>query len=156
MVEPPDDRDPPIIEQDYLYGLKVVDIGDIRVARGMSRRPLSSCRHVQMVYDQKERRIWCKDCETTIEAFDAFLQIIEQFDAAASRAERVRQEVAAARNHNLVRIAAKKMDKAWSRKRSVPACPHCHAGLLPDDVDRMGAVSREIELARRKREQDHG
>jgi hypothetical protein len=52
-----DERDPPIEPLDYVGGVAVVVIGDVRVARGMSRRHHSSCPHVQLIYDQKERRL---------------------------------------------------------------------------------------------------
>lgn len=64
--------DEPIEDQNYLSGLTVIDIGDIRVSRGMTRRPVSSCGHRRMAYDPKERRIWCKDCEKDVDPFDAF------------------------------------------------------------------------------------
>jgi hypothetical protein len=67
--------DAPIEPLDYLYGVKVVDIGDARVKRGKSRRPIGTCPHKSMHYDQEERRVWCADCEATLEAFDAFRQI---------------------------------------------------------------------------------
>ena len=35
-------KDPPIIETEYLHGLSVIDIGDARVSRGLSRRPVSA------------------------------------------------------------------------------------------------------------------
>lgn len=148
-----DDKDPPIVEQDYLYGMKVVDIGDLRVARGMSRRPFSTCKHRPLVFDTKERRIWCKDCESNIEPFDAFLQIVEMFDRAAKDIERRQAEVAAAREHSILRIAAKKMDEKWRRKKMVPACPHCGSGIFPEDVDRMGSINREWEEAKRRRKE---
>ncbi len=53
-------------------------------------------------------------------------------------------------------LAAKRMDDLWRKKRAVPTCPHCGSGLLPEDTERMGRVSKEIEIARRKREADHG
>ena len=49
--------DAPIEPQEYLSGPTVVDIGDLRVARGLSRRPFSGCAHHSLVYDNKERRI---------------------------------------------------------------------------------------------------
>ncbi len=52
-----DERDPPIEPLDYVGGVAVVVIGDVRVARGMSRRYHSSCPHVQLIYDQKELRL---------------------------------------------------------------------------------------------------
>lgn len=146
-----DQKTPPIKEQEYLSGPKVVDIGDIRVARGLSRRPVSMCRHQHLVYDVNERRIWCKDCETDVEAFDAFQIIVGQWHRAHDKLDRQRQEIDQAKQANLVRIAAKRMDEQWRRKRSVPACPHCGCGLMPEDTEHMSRVSKEIEVARRAR-----
>lgn len=146
-----DKKDPPIVEMEYLSGLKVVDIGDIRVARGKSRRPYSACKHRAMAYDQQERRIWCKDCETDIEPFDAFLVICEHFNSAASRLERERQVIEEAKAHNIIRIAAKRIDELFRRKNMVPCCPHCSAGIFPEDVAKMASVNRKWEEVRRAR-----
>lgn len=148
-----DDKDPPIQEQEFLGGVKVIDIGDIRVARGLSRRPFSSCQHRQLVYDKNERRIWCKDCEKNIEAFDAFEQLVANFHAKADELERRAQKIEEAEAHQIIRIAAKRLDEIYRRKRMVPACPHCSGGLLPEDVPHIGTVSREWELVRRKRKE---
>lgn len=147
------DKTPPVVEHDFIYGMKVVDIGDLRVARGMSRRPVSACKHRPLVYDQKERRIWCKDCETDVEAFDAFLLIVENFKAAASEIERRQRDLEEAISHNIIRIAAKRMDEHFRRKKMVPTCPHCHHGIFPEDVPRMGSINREWEEARRARKE---
>lgn len=144
-------KNPPIIDQEYLSGLKVVDIGDIRVSHGMTRRPHTSCKHRAMAYDPRERRIWCKDCETEVEPFDAFVLICEQFDSAAQKIERQRKEIVEAREHNIIRIAAKQMDEKFRRKNVVPACLNCGAGIFPEDVPKMGSINREWELARRNR-----
>ena len=146
-----DRKDPPIIAHEYLAGLKVVDIGDIRVARGMSRRPHSSCNHRAMHYDERERRIWCGDCETDVEPFDAFLIVCKHFHKAADRLERERKAIEDAKAHNLTRIAAKKMDEHFRSHKMVPACPHCGSGIFPEDVMRMGSINKEWEQARRNR-----
>ena len=148
-----DSKDPPIIAQEYLSGLKVVDVGDIRVARGLSRRPYTSCQHRAMTYDQAERRIWCKDCETNVEPFDAFMIICQHFHKAADRLERERKAIEEAKAHNLSRIAAKSMDELFRRKNMVPACPHCRAGIFPEDVAKMSSVNRKWEAAKRSRDQ---
>ena len=150
------DKTPPIVEQDYLSGLKVVDIGDLRVARGMSRLPVSACKHRPLVYDQKERRIWCKDCETDVEAFDAFMLIVENFDRAAKEIERRQADVKEAVSHNIIRIAAKRMDELFRRKKMVPSCPHCGEGIFPEDVAKMGSINRQWEEARRARKAKEG
>lgn len=128
-----DERDPPIEALSYIAGVTVVDIGDIRVARGMSRRPFSMCRHVQLLYDAKERRIWCKDCENDVEPFDAFTALVENYDRALSAIARREQQLAEVEGFQARTLAAKGLDEAWRRRKIVPACPHCHHGLLPED-----------------------
>jgi hypothetical protein len=147
--EPP--KDPPIEPQDFVGGVKVVDIGDLRVARGFSRRPASVCTHPQLYYDRQERRIWCPDCEQNIEAFDAFEKLVENIYFATDSLNRRSAEIAEAEAHHMVSLAAKVVDKVWRGRREVPACPVCNAGLFPEDFKvRVGAtVGREYGAAYR-------
>lgn len=144
-----DVRTPPIEPQNYLGGVTVVDIGDARVARGMSRRPYSVCKHKMMIYDQKERRIWCKECEADVEHFDAFLILVAQFSSAAAEIQRRHEKVAEAERINITRIAAKNMEKAFRSRNMVPMCPHCTAGIFPEETAQLGMVGRDYETARR-------
>jgi hypothetical protein len=150
---PPPPKDPPIEPLNFLGGVTVVDIGDIRVARGMSRRPASSCRHQQLRYSDVERRIWCADCEQNIEAFDAFELLVGQFSEASSRLRRKAKELAAAEAHQLRSLAARHLDLAWQKRRMVPACPCCGQGLFPEDFkDGIAAsLGREYAEAQRRR-----
>lgn len=151
-----DDRDPKIEPLEYLSGVKVVDIGEMRVARGMTRRPYSACRHRQLHYDANERRIWCADCETNVEAFDAFKLIVEYFSEAESRLSRRQQEIAEAEQFQVRSLAAKVIDEAWRSRKMVPACPHCRQGLFPEDFKNGVGLSlgREYAQARRKKAQE--
>ncbi len=143
--------DEPIEDVNYLHGVTVVDIGDIRVSRGMTRRPHSSCNHRRMAYDPKERRIWCKDCERDVDAFDAFVILTEQYHSAYDRLKDEQQKLVEAKSFNIRSIAAKAVDEAWRKKKAVPACPHCSHGLFPEDfVNGVGLIGREFALARRK------
>jgi ribosomal protein S27E len=147
-----DDKDTPIDEQDFIAGVKVIDFGDIRVARGLTRRPFSTCKHRHMVYDPKERRIWCKDCETNVEAFDAFVSLVENFHSAWKEVYKLRDEVEQAKKHNLHLIAAKNIEKAWRGRSMAVSCSHCGGGLLPEDFSPLGIVcSAEIERKRREK-----
>ncbi|MDH4566134.1 hypothetical protein E8E95_05535 [Pseudomonas sp. BN414] len=144
--------DAPIEPQDYLFGMKVVQIEDLRVARGLTRRPASSCRHKKLVYDDKERRIWCSDCESEVEAFDAFVGLCEVFSAGVSDLNRRRRELAEAEKFALRSRAAKVMDEAWRSTSMAPLCPHCDAAILPEDV--VGGVSmasKKLVVARRNK-----
>ncbi|MGE8630396.1 hypothetical protein [Achromobacter denitrificans] len=131
---------------EYLYGVKVVDIGDLRVARGMARRIQSPCRHLRLAFDTSERRIYCQDCEQDVEPFDAFLQLVERHHFLEAKAEKLRQDAA----HTVTSRAAKRMDEAWRSKTMAPLCPHCRAAILPEDVvNGVSMVNKELEVRRR-------
>lgn len=136
----------PIQSLEFLAGVKVIDIGDLRVARGRTRREYSTCKHLSLTYDMTERRVWCKDCETEVEPFDAFMGLIEWHSAVEARIERYRE----AEKHTLISRAAKAMDKAWRSRDYAPQCPHCHAAILPEDVaNGVASVNKEMEVRRR-------
>src|SRR5699024_12202317 len=117
--------DAPIVPQDYASGVKVVDIGDIRVARGMTRRPISTCRHMNQVYCVKERRVWCKDCESDVEAFDAYKMLVNCVDAKIKNLHLREKAVNEAESKALRSRAAKVMDDEWRKVKTVPVCPDC-------------------------------
>jgi hypothetical protein len=143
--------DAPIDQQDYLYGIKVVQIDDLRVARGLTRRPKTSCRHKRLVYDQGERRVWCEDCETEVEPFDAFMGVVEVWGLASNQIERRKRELAEAEAFAIISRASKVIDQVWRSKRSVPLCPHCHEAILPGDVvGGVSTASRQLVEQRRK------
>lgn len=143
---------PPIEPKDFLYGVKVVQIEDLRVAKGMTRRPLSSCKHKQLVYDDTERRIWCQDCEQEVEAFDAFTALVQVFSAGKSELARRKREMAEAESFQIRSRAAKVMDEVWRSTKMAPLCPHCMAAILPEDVaGGVAKTSKSLVAAARKR-----
>lgn len=143
--------DEPIQEEEYVYGVTVVDIGDLRVARGLTRRPASSCRHARLNYDPRERRVWCKDCEKDVDPFDAFTKLVEQYDRAYKHVNERIKHVEEAEQFQCRSIAAKNIDEVWRRRKVIPACPHCLQGLFPEDfAGSITTLGREYALARRK------
>lgn len=143
--------DEPIDEVQFLHGVTVIDIGDIRVSRGMTRRPYSSCTHRRMSYDPRERRIWCRDCERDLDPFDAFTGLTEQYHRVYENLKDEQKRLAEAQQFQCRSRAAKVVDEAWRRKKSVPVCPHCKHGLFPEDfANGVGMMGREYALARRK------
>lgn len=144
--------DAPIDPQPYSFGVGVVQIEDLRVARGLTRRPVSSCRHKRLVYDEKERRVWCSDCETEVEAFDAFVGLVEVFDGGLKKLNRDRAALAEAEKFQLRSRAAKVMDEAWRSRTMAPLCPHCMEAILPEDVARgVASTSKQLVEAKRNR-----
>ena len=69
------------------------------------------------------------------------------------RAARVKLERAQEAETRVIhRIAARKVEKAWSGRQMAIACPHCRGRILPDDwAGGLSMMSREYELARRAR-----
>ena len=144
--------DAPIEPQEYLYGVKVVQIEDLRVARGLTRRPGSSCKHKQLVYDDKERRVWCSDCESEIEPFDAFVGVVAVFSAGMSQLKQRRSKLDEAEKFQIRSRAAKVMDEAWRSTKMAPLCPHCMTAILPEDVvGGVSSTSKALAVAARKR-----
>lgn len=142
--------DEPIDEQSYLSGVKVVDIGDLRVSRGKTRRPASVCRHRRLSYDPQERRVWCRDCEKDVEAFDAFTGLVEQFNGALEALRRREKAIAEAEAFQVRSVAAKNIDQAWRSRNMVPACPSCGHGLFPEDFRGSPAMlGKDFAQARR-------
>lgn len=140
----------PIDPQEFRWGVNVVDIGDVRVSRGLTRRGREACKHKALSYDNVERRIWCRDCERDVEGFDAFVILAEAFDNAAKKLESRQRAIKEAEERTLRRRAAKVLDEAWSSRSMAPVCPHCSEGLLPEDV--VGGVGMvNCEMIRRRR-----
>jgi hypothetical protein len=82
-----------------------------------------------------------------VEAFDAFKILVENYSAALDRIKRREEIVSEAEQFQVRSIAAKNIDKAWRRRTMVPACPHCHHGLFPEDFKR-GPDMLGIDYAR--------
>lgn len=145
-----DKKDHPIKEQAFIAGVTVIDFGDARVARGLSRREFSACNHRQMVYDPQERRIWCKDCERDVDPFDGFKILVEQFHAAEANIKRRRAQLEELEKVSIISRAAKQLDKIWRGRRQVPNCPHCKEALLPEFFADGCFSTGSAELARRR------
>jgi hypothetical protein len=118
----------------------------------MARRPYSTCAHRGLTYDSRERRIWCGDCETDVEPFDAFTLLVENMSTALSDLDRKEKQIEEAMNFQLVSVAAKTLDKAWRKRNMVPACPTCGHGLFPEQFKTISvSLGRDYAKAKLKR-----
>lgn len=130
----------------------VIDLGDMRVAFGRPRFPKNICKHKTLIYCTDERRVWCQDCERSLDNFEAFMALVNEHCAMLTDADRRLKRAKEAEKIYIHRKAAKELDLAWGRKNAV-GCPHCGRGLLADDFASGGKqTSRDIELARRKKD----
>lgn len=134
----------------------VIDLAEVRIARGETSAKERVCEHRNILYSTNERRIWCKDCQRTIDGFDGFLIFAKNFTAMMADAENKVSAANAALAHATRLRATKQLDRIWSGNVMAVGCPHCKGGLLPEDFANgaTSAWSRELEMARRNSSQE--
>ncbi len=131
----------------------VVDIGEFRVRHGRTpyKAEKTLCRHLHLIVSQSERRVWCEDCQKTIEPMDAVISFFNQWSQMEEHYRYLHSKVSDGLSATLNRRASKAVDKVWGGGNAI-SCPHCHKGILPEDIGDCvpSWSSREYEIARRK------
>lgn len=130
---------------------EVIDLDGVRIQWGRPRRTVEHCDHRRLLYCQSESRVWCEDCQSSIDGFRAFMMLVRRLEGMLSAVRNKMHKVNEAMTATVVRRAAKHLDQTWGHKMAA-ACPHCGGGLLPEDFgDGVGAsTSRELEIRRRR------
>lgn len=139
------------------FGTPPIDLAEMRIKFGRpAPGPVKLCEHRTLIYSTSDRRVWCEDCERTVDNFDAFKTVVDHFHAMERQARAKLRNAEEAEKAVIHRRAAKVFDRAWSGRQMAVCCPHCRGALLPEDFQHGGLqVSAEIERARRARQQ-HG
>lgn len=83
------------------------------------------------------------------------MTVVHSWRAMTGKLEARRKSIEEAEQFTLISRAAKELDKVWRKRRQVPCCPCCNAGLLPEDFASgiTSTRSADIERAKRKRQQ---
>lgn len=151
-------KDPPleVLPDGGCYVGVVVDLDEVRIRVGRTPYKVKSCKHLHLIYCSSERRVWCEDCERTIDNFDAFSILTNKFEAMLREANGRLATATEALNSAARLRATKTLDRMWSGGRMAPCCPHCNRGLLPEDFmnGARSAVGTEFEKAQRARKAD--
>jgi len=58
----------------------VVDLASVRIRLGRTPFKAKACEHRSLIDSLAERRVWCEDCERTIDNFHAFLIFTRKFE----------------------------------------------------------------------------
>lgn len=147
-------KDTQIEPQNYINGVNVVDIGEARISRGESKRPYRACRHLNVTYDKDERRVYCHECESTVDAFDVLLGIVEFYSGMNEKIQRRVDQLKEAESFQARSRAVKVMDEVWRSQSRAPMCPHCSEAILPEDVaSGVNSTGKKMAQAKRKRKQ---
>lgn len=113
-------------------------------------RKADECPHLNMVLVEDGHYIECEDCEAKLSPYWVLTRMLDRIYRRRQELDRRQAEVTELIQKNLNLLAARKVEKIW-RSRMLPCCPHCGAGIFPNEGLGDSRVSREYELARRNR-----
>jgi hypothetical protein len=132
----------------------VIEFGELRVRRAERMTRLNAttdrCRHHNMTLDDNGELVTCDDCGKQLGAFWALRLITEQYGDAWRKVQATGERINREASATLHLRAAQKAEKAWRSRSMVPACPHCHVAIFPEDGFGGIQVNRQIALARRQ------
>jgi hypothetical protein len=113
----------------------------------------AKCEHHKLTLDPHGLTIRCDDCKLQLSAYWVLERMLATYrrlwDELRSAQERHQRRVMA----DIGLRAARDVEKAWRSRKMVPTCPHCHRGVFAADGFGSSMVSKEIELARRRKSQ---
>lgn len=130
---------------------KIIQFGEARLKlRGKPGWRDERCKHLNLTYDDNGEFVTCDDCGMQVTAFWAMKMLAEHYEKARQDVDRRSQHLADEKARSIHLLAARKVEKAWRSRSMVPCCPHCGAGILPEDGLGGSQVNRKIEMARRQ------
>ncbi len=130
----------------------VLDLGNFKLTRKNTHYDPKGCKHENLTADEKVQAVTCSDCGLQVSSFYALMKYSENVKKHMEVLKREREQIIELKKQNVVHKAALILQKAWRKRKMVPACPHCHRGILPEDELGRSTTSREYEMARRKKD----
>lgn len=129
---------------------EIIDLDEIRIQYGRKPAGQATCEHRRLVYSRGERRVWCQDCERTLDGFDAFYVLTQHFEKMSAAVRRKNEKADEAMKATLTRRVTKALDRTWASGMA-PCCPHCRDALLPEDMENTSSANQEWVRAGRKK-----
>ncbi len=136
----------------------VIDIGGFSIVRKNKpshydlRTTKSICQHLGIVLDPHGDVVTCEKCGVQLSAFWALAMLTDRWAKAQEEYLQKTMRLQKDTEKSLHLLAARRLEESWRSQTSVPACPHCHLGILPSDALGGYTVSKKGELARREAE----
>lgn len=130
----------------------VIQFGDLVLRR--EREPwrfpglkTPGCPHRHLTLSDEGDIVTCDDCQKQVSAYWALRTFCAYWSEHERKIKSAREQLKQDTAGQIHFIAAKRMEAAWRRRRTVPACPHCYRGILP--TDRFHAASKDGEMKKR-------
>ena len=132
---------------------RVIDIGEARL-RMKARHYYAAekeCAHQHLSMDDNGDIVQCEDCGNQVSAYWALSMLLNRLQAERDKVERREAEAKRVASQQLHLRAARRVEEAWRSRTTVPTCPHCRAGIRPEDGFGSSRVGRSIDNANRAR-----
>jgi hypothetical protein len=133
----------------------IIQFGDFALRRKRENvyfRKSDECGHIHLTLNDSGEIITCDDCSHQVSAYWAVRTIMEQWARQERKVAQARQQVQLDAAAIIHLKAAKLVERIWRSKNLVPCCPHCNKGIMPHDGLGSITVSKDIEIARRRKE----
>jgi len=138
---------------------RVVSIADWKISRTNSRQfgpSPTECQHHNMTMDQHGFTVRCDDCKLQLSAYWVLEKLLGDYEKWREDFSYQQRQFAAERDKAVRLSAAQQIEQAWRSRKMVPCCPHCGRGIFPADWISSSMVSKEYELAIRRRDGGRG
>lgn len=131
-----------------------IDFAEVQIQRGRTSRNIRACEHNRLLYSPSERRIRCRDCERTIDAFDTFMTITRHFHEMARDVEDLLAELGHDVRHETDRRWVGRFGTTFATHLQVKRRERCWIGFKsPGTIQRFlfahDAVHNAFKLRRR-------
>lgn len=130
----------------------VIQFGDMALRRKHSSHilNLAECQHTHVTLDATGEVVTCDKCARQLSAFWVLGRVVDQWAVHAKKADFRAKDLADKLEKNVGLLAAQRVEKAWRSHTMVPSCPHCYAGIFPQDGFGGSMINKQIELRRRE------
>ncbi len=127
---------------------KVIRLGEHRISS--KKKSPSTCSHMNMVIDHENALVLCEDCGEYLNPVRVLERLAQDIEIRYGRIQWEREELEKLRGNSRHLIAARKAEKAWKSRDTVPICPHCDEAIFPDDGFGERFANKKHAIERRK------
>ena len=132
----------------------VIELGDIKIRAQTIRQ--AKCRHLTTILDPVGRIVTCKNCEKQLDSFWVLERALSEIVKAREENKRSREILKVEheefnKKHRWLKVV-KNIERAWrGPTKMAVSCPHCKAGILPEDGLGEFQYNPSYELKRREK-----
>jgi len=98
--------------------------------------------------DTTNREVFCKECGNVVDAFDAMLMLTERGKRLEDEISGLYEQAVEISKYKPWLLVVREIERNVRGGEMIPTCPHCHKGILLEEI--KGYTNKQMELERRK------